>query len=158
MSEAWRIRAWDDPVAERWFVEHNLVGISNDELVVHDNPDEVELRRRVQAAHSDRKPRAIDTFVRYWRNFLHDMQNDDVVAVPLHDRRVAIGVVLGPPQYDADLPTWARNYRPVEWVAGNLRRDDLPEDLRKTVNSMGTICRFNAEAASSRLLKIALGP
>lgn len=133
-----------------------IVAVSNDEVVVHDRPTPEELRRRIGAAHPETKPRGIAIFTRYWKNFLDDMQVADVVAVPLSGRRVAIGVVLGDARWQGDLPSWARNNRPVEWVCADLPRDRLPEDLLKTVNSMGTICRFNAEAAANRLLKLAM--
>jgi predicted Mrr-cat superfamily restriction endonuclease len=155
MAEAWRIRAWGNEAVEAAFLARAMVAVSLDEVDVTDNPSDDMLRARIEAAHPDRPAKGVQTFVRYWRNFLHDMEVGDVVALPLTGRRLAIGVVTGPAVRDASAEPWARNHRPVRWEVVGLARTDLPDDLLRTVNSQGTICRFRAPNAAERLLAAA---
>jgi hypothetical protein len=153
---AWKLRAWDDPVVQQAFLDRSLIAVSADELGdLSRNPSDDDLRAALRSSAPGRSERAIGTFVRYWRSFLTDMSVDDVVVVPLAHRRAAIGVITGGPRYaDAEPDPRLRHTRTVRWVAVVLRAD-LDDDLRRVINSPGTVGQIRAADAAGRLLAAA---
>ena len=82
-----------------------------------DEPADDEYRSRLRPAPqlASRSDRAIGPFVGYWRRFRLEMQEGDVVAVPLGGRRVAIGKNVGGYAYRPREPE--RRLRPVRSLA-----------------------------------------
>lgn len=158
-ARAWRLRAWDDPLIEKAMVDDDLIAISADEIGdVTDEPTDDEYRARLRQAPqlADRSDKAIGTFVSYWRMFRSDMQAGDMVAVPLSDKRVAIGEIIGGYAYRPREPELRlRHIRPVRWLSSGLPRSDLDDDLRRVVNAPGTICSIGAVDAAGRLRRLA---
>lgn len=140
----WRIRAWDDQDVQLRFLDDGLIALSVDELGdMSDSPDNVEIRRRLDAAYPDNGRQSIATRAGYWRMFLYDAQTGDRVLLPLRDRRYAIGEITGPYRYDpAEPDSHFRHTRSVRWLRTGPR-DELPDQVKKVVNAPGTICRVN---------------
>ena len=158
---AWKLRAWDDPDLERAFLDRSLIAVSADEIGDMTNPaSRRELVARLRAAFPDRTEQAIGTFVRYWQSFRDGMQRGDLVVVPLSKRRLAIGRIIGDYAYQSpavEPEPRLRHTRAVQWL-GVVDRDELDADLRRVVNSPGTIGRIHATAAAPRLRSVVEGP
>lgn len=153
---AWRIRAWGDRALEQAFLDNGVVAVSEDEIdgdVRHYSSDE-DLRAKIHELQQFRRPNALGILVTYWRDFSTNMQIGDTIALPLSGGRVAIGHVHGDYEYDRSRRERLRHHRVVQWLRV-LDRNDLDDDLRKTVNSPGTICRFGAHDAATRLDELA---
>jgi predicted Mrr-cat superfamily restriction endonuclease len=135
----------------------SLIAISADEIGdVTDEPSDDELRRRLRQAPqlAGRSEQALGQFVTYWRSFRSTMNIGDIVVVPLHDRRAAVGEIAGDYSYRPDEPEpRLRHVRRVTWLS-TLQREELDEDLRRVVNSPGTICTIGAPNATERLRRL----
>jgi transcriptional regulator with XRE-family HTH domain len=151
----WRLRVWNDAELERRFLTENLIAISDDEIGdLTDWPSDVELRRRLRAveAFANKTEQAIGLFASYWSAFRSEMQSDDVVVVPLSQRRAAIGLIEGPYRYRSqEADSKMRHVREVRWLRV-IPRSELDEEIRKVVNAPGTICRIQAPGAARNLV------
>lgn len=149
---AWRLRAWNDPDLEAIWFDRNIMSISADEVGdLTTWPGDEALSLRLRAAFPGRPQQAIGTFVTYWRYFRIEIVPNDVVVVPLSDRRAGVARVIGSYDYNAaDLEPRLRHRRTVEWLH-TIQRDELDDDIRKVVNAPGTICRIGAQDAARRL-------
>jgi restriction system protein len=149
---AWRVHAWGEREIEERLLSQGLVTVGGHELGdLSHAPSTDELRSELRDRFPERNERAIGIFVGYWRSFLYDMQVDDLVAMPLTGRRVAIGRVVGGYEYHDQELERIRHARPVEWLVRDLPRDRFDDDIRATLGSRGTICRLRADDAVNRL-------
>lgn len=150
---AWRLRAWDDPDIEQRFIVDGFIAIGGDDMPsLTQWPGELAVLRTLKTAHPDRSERALKIFLRYWQVFRLDMRVGDVVAVPLTGSRAAIGTVTAGYRYsDEDTEARLRHRRPVAWL-GVASRAALDDDLRRVVNSPGTVSLFRAPGAPERLM------
>lgn len=152
----WRLRDWDDETLQQAWLDLGVVCISED--LVGDmgyEPDRDEIRRRLRAAYPGKGERTIGIWAGYWSAFL-DMVPGDLVIVPLAGGEAAIGEVRGAYDYIASEPNpRLRHRRQVRWLAPAVPRAALPDDIRRTVNSPGTICRVGAEYADFTVARLA---
>lgn len=149
---AWRLHAWGEPDLERQLVRGAFIAIGGHELGdLSDSPTLDELRAELSARFPERSPRGIANFVGYWRQFLYEIRSGDLVALSLSDGRVAIGRVDGNYEYRPSAPERIRHARLVEWLDPDMPRNRFADDLRNTMGSRGTICRFRADRADHRL-------
>lgn len=153
----------------RWFtadevaqmLDGGFIALSNDEIDTTDLPDDREITERFRQYFQEHSGtpdhKGIPTFVRYWRTFLTSMRDDDVVVLPVAPGLVAIGVVTGPfRRVDAASPK-LRNRRQVRWLATDVSREDLPNDLRSSLRARHSISQIRAVDAATRLRSITAG-
>lgn len=89
--------------------------------------------------------------------FLREMQQGDLVALPLKSRSaIAFGEVLGPYQYRSDLPEGARHTRPVKWFQ-ELPRSAFDRDLLYSLGAFMTVCRIQRNNAEERVRALLVG-
>lgn len=152
----WRLRAWDDEDLQQAWLDEGVVCISED-LVgdMGDEPDRAEIKRRLRAAYPERGEQTLGIWTGYWSAFLA-MEPGDLVLVPLVRGEVAIGEVRGDYDYIANEPhPRLRHRRLVRWIVPPIPRASLPDDIRRTVNAPGTICRVRAKDADLDLERLA---
>ncbi len=156
-TPVWRIRAWDDPRLAERFRDEGVVAVSEDEIgqAVTGFDSDKALRQSLQEKFPKRSENAIGTFVTYWRYFSRDMTVGDTIVLAYRDRRgtlkAAVGAVAGEYEYLAnEADERLRHRRAVHWQA-DLDRSELDDDLRRTVDAPGTISRFGAADAGTRL-------
>lgn len=159
-QRAFRIRAWNDYRLERAFLDHGFVAIGDDDVELHgahptDTSDE-SIRQRLNADWPTKGRQTIGIWTAYWRTFLNEMRDGDVVVFAPKAPWVAVGEVSGPYRYEASEPFGRlRHQRPVRWLNPDVDRASLPDDLLRVVNAPGTIARIGAANAASRLSKLA---
>jgi len=150
-TRAFRLHAWLDADLEEQMLANGFVSVGGEEIGdlsgIHD-PEAIRRITRVTVA--DRSDRAIALFVGYWRRFLWEAEVGDLVVLPLRDRTVAIGVLVGPYHFVATAEPHARHRRAVSWEAV-VPRDDFDPDLVTTLNGQHTVQEFKAPNAVERL-------
>lgn len=155
-DRAWRIHAWRDEDLERRMTIEGFVAVGGREIGDLTNVEDAEvIGRALRRSMPDRTDAAIRLFMGYWRRFLWEMQEGDVVVLPTQRGELAIGLAAGPYQYIASEEEHARHRRPVEWIATGIPRADVGKDLRRTITGRHTIQEFKQPGAARRLHRLA---
>ncbi len=123
----------------------DLTGVNDPEVI----------RSMLTKALPDRKPRAINIFVGYWKRFLWEAQAGDVVVLPTQQDDLAIGDFVGPYFYVRSAEPRARHRREVAWNATEIPRDSLATDLLTIVRGRHTVQQFKPANSAHRLRTIA---
>ena len=78
-----------------------------------------------------------------WR-LLQDVAIGDLVVMPLKPPRaaIAIGRIIGEYRYRVDQPPGFRHVRDTEWIATDVPRSAVQQDLLDSLGSQLTICRL----------------
>lgn len=153
----WLARAGKYGQREDFALQNNVIVIGWEELPDLSN---VKIREALAAllrsTYPDRKSRTLSNWEGQLWLFLHEMQKDDLVAMPLKQRSmIVIGRITGDYFYRAD--TTAGEYyhnRPVEWLQ-EFPRQDFDPDLLSMFGALGAISgmrRNNAEARVRAML------
>lgn len=86
------------------------------------------------------------------------MKGGELVVMPLkQSAALAIGEVIGPYAFRADLPEGARHTRPVRWLRDDLPRTAVSQDLLHSVGAIQTVCRISRNDAELRFRALAAG-
>ncbi len=115
-------------------------------LSFHGTPDlsevanKEELRRIVKATYPERSASTVTKYTNEIANFRWSMKTNDDVILPFESgRRFLHGKVTTQPyHFFSDLPIRANHARGVRWI-GEVFRDQLSEDLLKTLRARVTI-------------------
>lgn len=151
-SSAFRLRAWDNPAIEQGMIEASAIAIGGEGDIGDASALSVdEIRRQLQSLFPSRSRRGIGKLVGYWKQFRDELAIDDIVAVPMSGRKVAIARVEGDYEFRPNATPHLRHVRRVEWLALELDRSIFDDDIRRILNSPGTICRIAASDAVTRL-------
>jgi alkylated DNA nucleotide flippase Atl1 len=86
---------------------------------------------------------------------VEQLRNGDNVLVPTGDGSYRVGIVAGPYYFESG--TGLPHRRPVDWRKGELRRDDMSEALRRSLQFQGTAQNLEKYAEELRDLIAALG-
>jgi hypothetical protein len=87
-----------------------------------------------------------------WR-FVREINAGDVIVTPYADRRyVRIGLDEGRYTYRPEFPPGTRHARGVRWLAGRVRRIDLPKDISRSLGTPLTVAHLWSRNAAERLL------
>ncbi len=106
-------------------------------------------------------PNAKEGTLRNWRSqiwiFLHEMQEGDLVALPLKQRpAIAFGRVNGPYRYRPNFPPGARHTHSVKWIK-EIPRAEIDQDLLYSLGALSTVCRIQRNNAEERILFLLKG-
>lgn len=89
--------------------------------------------------------------------FVNRMEAGDLVAMPLKTRpHVALGRVLGPYQFQPDLP-FAHHGREVDWQRPDVPRSALGQDLLYSLGAFMTVCQIRRNDAEERFTALLAG-
>ncbi len=148
----WLVRAGARGEREDFALEKNLAVIGWEKL---DDLSGIESReallKKMEAAYPDAKRKTLLNWASQIWLFIKEMQPDDLVALPLKQRRaVTIGRVTGAYQYRPDLPPDARHTRPVEWIK-EIPRSAMDQDLLYSFGAFMTVCRIQRNNAEERI-------
>jgi restriction system protein len=84
------------------------------------------------------------------------MRVDDTVVMPLrHREAVALGRVTGSYEYRRDSPPFAHHSRRLAWLARDLPRASLDDDISYSLAATMTVCRISRHDAERRILAAA---
>lgn len=115
--------------------------------------DPEEIGRILTRSMPDRTERAIRLYVGYWRRFLWDMVDGDVVVTPTQSSDLAVGRVNGAYRYHGADEEHSRHRRGVHWLSTGVRRTDADPDLLRTISGRHTVQEFKQPDAAHRLVR-----
>ena len=154
----WMVRAGARGEQESLALDNNVAVIGWDEL-----PDlstinsKKELFRKLEKTYPDSKPKTLQNWMGQIWSFLKEIQEGDLVALPLKQRpMIAFGRVSGPYQYRSDFPNGARHTRPVKWIK-EIPRSDFDQDLLYSFGAFMTVCRIRRNDAERRVKALLKG-
>lgn len=112
-----------------------------------------DLRQLYKSTYPGETPQQVNSGLgQVWR-FAHEIQNGDIVALPLKtESAFMFGRVTGEYQYKRLAPN-VMHIRSVEWI-GTVPRSVLPEDILFSMNSALTVFRVERNSAEERVNKI----
>jgi restriction system protein len=153
----WMVRAGQHGEGEHAALNDHLVGIGWPELGDLTRVGSAgNLGLRLDEAYPDAKPSARACWAGQIGAFCFGIQFGDLVALPLRSApAVAVGRVTGEYRYAPDAVAAVRHQRPVQWIAEDIPRDRLDQDLLFALGarvSVGEIGRGDAELRVEKLL------
>ena len=87
--------------------------------------------------------------------FVEQIQPDDLAVMPRKGTGfVAVGLFVGDYVYRTDAGEFAHGRR-VGWIHTEVRRDQIGDDLKKSLSADGTVFRPRAERSEERLRELA---
>jgi restriction system protein len=149
----WLVRAGRHGEGEGVALQQNLAVIGWREL-----PDlsSIVTRDELAALLRNTYPDATAKKLTNWESqiwpFIQVIVPGDLVALPLKTQSgtVAIGRVVGPYKYRADLPADSKHSREVEWLK-EIPRTQFDQDLRHSLGAFMTVCRIKRNNAEDRV-------
>lgn len=148
----WLVRAGKHGEREDLALTKNLLLPGWDELpdLSHINTRQ-ELLELLGKTYPEEKPKTIRNWTSQIWPFLKEMQEGDLVALPLKSRSIIfIGKINGPYKYLPDLPEGARHTRSVKWLR-ELPRSAFDKDILYSLGAFMTVCRIQRNNAEERV-------
>ena len=156
----------DNPISPVWLVRAGANGEDDDRnlenglaiLGWQEVPDLTgavdndEVRQRVRQGYPDESNQYIGSTASQLTSFLLDMQEGDIVTLPLKTRpgQVALGRVAGPYIFEG-VDGVERHTRRVEWIRADVPRTDFGQDLQGPLNFNRTVWRMQSNDAERRI-------
>lgn len=154
----WLVRAGKHGERENLALEKGLALPGWDEL-----PDLSNIKTREELldllgkTYPEEKHKTLQNWASQLWPFLEEMQQGDLVALPLKSRSfIAIGEIIGPYQYRSDLPKGAKHTRPVKWLQ-ELPRSVFDKDILYSLGAFLTVCRIQRNNAEERIKALLTG-
>lgn len=154
----WLVRAGKYGEREDLALEKGLAAIGWEELDdLSGIKTREELDELLKKTYLEVKPKTLLNWLSQIWPFLREMQDGDLVALPLKSRSViAIGEVAGPYEYHPELPPDAKHTRPVKWLQ-ELPRSKFDKDLLYSLGAFMTVCRIQRNNAEERVRALLAG-
>jgi restriction system protein len=153
---AWVVRAGRNGEREREALEKGLLIVGWGEL-----PDLGPLRTRegIRAAVARGYPGQSNQVIGNWTGQLYrvreEIQDGDLVVLPLRSRHLAIGTVAGPYRFRPEADPEMRHVRPVRWILKDLPRTAVRQDLLDSMGSLLTVFELSRNDAAARVAHLA---
>ncbi|WP_217142544.1 CBS domain-containing protein [Streptomyces sp. AC627_RSS907] len=157
---AWVVRAGENGERERVALEEGVLVVGWDRLAMGDLAGAAtrsDIRAAVAAAYPDEGSYTIGNWTGQLYRFVHEIQPDDLVVLPLKSLRVAIGRVVGAYEYRAQAAEGLRHVRRVEWLVTDLDRQEIQSDLLDSLGSLLTVFELSRFGAAERVAALAEG-
>lgn len=156
----WMVRAGQHGEGEHAALNDHLVGIGWPELGDLTRVGSGgNLRLRLDEAYPDARPSARARWGGQIEAFCFGIQVGDLVALPLRSApAVAVGRVTGEYRYAPDVVAAVRHQRPVQWIAEDISRDRLDQDLLFALGARVSVGELGRGDAELRVEKLLAGP
>ncbi len=155
----WLVRAGKYGDAEQTAIDKNIVTIGWNEI-----PDlsSFKDRKSISDLYRELNPDApagkIANHVGQLWAFRGRIEKDDLVVLPLKSRpAIAIGKVVGPYEYTAEMRDGIRHIRKVEWLRSDLPRTAFDQDILYSFGAFMTVCRIERNKAEERIRAVLSG-
>lgn len=120
-------------------------------------PDRESLKAAIAAQYPDRSTGAVTNWAGQLWTFVHQINEGDLVALPLKSRSViAVGRVEGPYAYRTDLGDKFHHVRPVKWLK-EIPRTEFDQDLLYSLGAFMTVCQIKRGDAEARVKAMLAG-
>src|ERR1700761_5300497 len=156
----WMVRAGQHGEGEHAALNDHLVGIGWPELGDLTRVGSGgNLRLRLDEAYPDAKPAARARWGGQIEAFCFGIQVGDLVALPLRSApAVAVGRITGEYRYAPHAVAAVRHQRPVQWIAEDIPRDRLDQDLLFALGARVSVGELGGGYSELRLGKLLAGP
>lgn len=157
MTQAWLIRAGRAGEREQWALRNGVSGGGFYEVPDLTNASTREaVHDAVASAFPGAKEGAVQNFAAQLWALRGRIVVGDYVVMPLKGSPVlAIGRVTGPYEYRNDQEPSLRHVRPVDWVAPDVSRTAVKQDLLYSLGAFLTICEVKRNDAVQRISALA---
>lgn len=158
MMALWLVRAGRRGERENLALEKNLAVIGWEELPdLSDIEDREKLYELLEETYPGEKRKTLLNWQSQIWPFVKEMQEDDLVALPLKSRSVIVlGKVTGPYEFRSDLPLNTKHTRPVKWL-NQFSRSAFDQDLLYSLGASMTVCRIKRNNAEDRVRALLAG-
>lgn len=150
----WLIRAGSHGEFEQKFLQENRVYVTWDRLDVNLRAlaDRAALFSALAERNPNAKPKTLHNWVSQVWPFAHDIQNGDLVFLPLKAQRaINVGEVTGDYHFEPAGPNPFYHWRSVKWIAEAIPRVHFGKDLLNSLGAFMTICRIRRNNAEERI-------
>jgi restriction system protein len=157
VARAWLVRAGRYGENELLALDAGIVVVGWSELRdLAEASSREELADLLRATYPTARPATLRNHLAQLWAFRDTMAVGDLVALPLKTAgAVAIGRITGEYSYLGDLPPTARHFRTVEWLATDVPRDAIGQDLLYTLGASMTVCEVRRNRGAERLAVLA---
>ena len=158
MMTAWLVRAGRNGESrEDYALENNVAGTGfaevGDLTAATTRPEIVD---SVHAAYPGLADKAVLNYAAQLNALRNRIAVGDIVALPLKQTaQVAIGEVIGLYRYDAMAEPEVRHVIGVKWLATDVPRTAIQQDLLYSLGAFSTICEMRRNDAAYRLERLA---
>ena len=156
----WMVRVGRHGEGEHAALNDHLVGIGWPELGDLTRVGSAgNLGLRLDEAYPDAPPSARARWGDQVEAFCFGIQTGDLVALPLRSApAVAVGRVTGEYRYAPQAVAAVRHQRAVEWIAEDIPRDRLDQDLLFALGARVSVAEISRGDAERRVEKLVAGP
>ena len=149
----WLVRAGRHGEQEQGALDHGVITIGWDVPDLSRATSKESVRDLYLQAYPNASKNAARTDVgQIWR-FIHDIQQGDLVALPLKTpRTIALGEVIGDYEYKELAPD-LKHIRRVKWLK-TLPRSDFDQDLLYSLGAFMTVCQITRNDAEKRVITL----
>ena len=151
-SAVWLVRAGQNGEYEDAALQHGLAIVDWGAPDVTDAPSRDAIKELVRSADPDATESRIGSIASQLHSFRSEMQEGDVVVLPLKTQRpqVALGRITGSYKYGEIEGSWYHT-RSVGWICRDVRPSDFGEDLQGSLQNRRTIYRMGGNEAAQQL-------
>lgn len=148
----WLVRAGKLGEREDFALKNNVAAIGWEELSdlssIKERSDLAELLRKT---YPDEKRNALRSWESQLWHLLMDMNNGDLIALPLkHRSAIAFGEVSGEYHYAKENPFGTKHTRPVKgWT--EIPRNQFDKDILYSFGALSTVCNIQRNRAEERV-------
>ena len=149
----WIVRAGRHGEGEDHALHHQVVGIGWPELGDLTRIGSAgNLRLALDAVYPDTRPSTLADWSGQVEAFRFRMRAGDLVALPLRSApAVAVGRLTGDYRYVPDAVVALRHQRSVEWLAEDIPRDRIDQDLLDLLGTVGMVGPAGSNDAEHRI-------
>jgi restriction system protein len=154
---SWLVRSGRDGSNDNFCLSENyvLIGWSSLGDLTGLN-DRESIQKELERAYPQDGVNTIRAYTAQVYAFVSSIQTGDLVVLPLKStKQIAIGKVVGDYTYDASGEPGRRHLRKVEWLATDVARTAIHQDLLATLGAFMTVCEVSRNGALQRLEVIA---
>ncbi|MFD7943671.1 CBS domain-containing protein [Streptomyces sp. NPDC059744] len=152
---AWVVRAGREGEREKAALDEGLAIVGWGALGdLTDVASREDIRGRLVAAYPDEGSRVIANWTGQLLRFRHEIQAGDLVVLPLMSWGFAIGRVVGAYEYRAEAADSMQHVRRIEWLARNVERERIRQDLLDSLGSLLTVFELSRYHAADRIAEV----
>lgn len=153
---AWMVRAGREGEREQAALDEELIIAGwpgSGDLTAANSREEI--RAVVQDSYPHEGARVVANWTGQLLRFRQEIQIGDLVVLPLRAWRLAIGRVTGDYTYRADAEDGFQHVRAVQWLAKDLDRAFVQQDLLDSMGSLLTVFELSRFNAAERVAELA---
>jgi len=150
----WLVRAGSHGEYEQKFIQESCVyvtweGFKTDMGKLKTRADLIDA---LNLNYPGEKPRAVANWASQLWPFAHEMQNGDLIVLPLKTQpAILIGEVTGGYKFNSRGPDPYYHLRSVKWLGDPIPRANFAQDLLYSFGAFMTICRIQRNNAEARI-------